>query len=124
MTAEMAEQPERLAALIGRRDDVVRRIAPLLEGIAGSWRADPPITPRRPRPSRPPTSVTGDRARLEWHLCAGLRRPGAVCGWAVAAPEVLAPVLAVVGAQQLAYGLAMHKGLDPGRPFDLEVTAT
>ncbi len=51
--------------------------------------------------------------------------PGAVCGWDLAAPEMLAPVLAVVRGQQLAYGLAMHRGLDPDRPFDLfKVTAT
>ncbi len=50
---------------------------------------------------------------------------GAVCGWDGTAPEMLAPVLAVLRGQQLAYGLAVHQGLDPDRPFGLaKVTAT
>jgi glutamine---fructose-6-phosphate transaminase (isomerizing) len=51
--------------------------------------------------------------------------PGAVCGWDPAAPEMLAPVLAVLRGQQLAYGLAIHLGLDPDQPFGLtKVTST
>ncbi len=49
----------------------------------------------------------------------------AVCGWDETAPEMLAPVLAVLRGQQLAYGFAKHQGLDPDRPFGLvKVTAT
>lgn len=50
---------------------------------------------------------------------------GAVCGWDETAPEMLAPVLAVLRGQQLALGLALHLGLDPDQPFGLtKVTAT
>ncbi len=50
---------------------------------------------------------------------------GSVCGWDAAAPEMLAPVLAVLRGQQLAYGTAVHLGLDPDRPLGLvKVTAT
>ena len=51
--------------------------------------------------------------------------PGAVCGWAPAAPEMLAPVLAVVRGQQLAFQLATLLGLDPDQPKGLsKVTVT
>jgi glutamine---fructose-6-phosphate transaminase (isomerizing) len=51
--------------------------------------------------------------------------PDAACGWDAAAPEMLAPVLAVLRGQQLAYGLAVRLGIDPDRPPGLvKVTAT
>jgi glucosamine--fructose-6-phosphate aminotransferase (isomerizing) len=50
---------------------------------------------------------------------------GAVGGWDPGIPELLAPVLAVVRGQQLAYELAVLRGLDPDRPSGLtKVTAT
>lgn len=50
---------------------------------------------------------------------------GASCGWAAEAPESLAPVLAVVRGQQLAFRLARELGLDPDRPKGLtKVTET
>ncbi len=50
---------------------------------------------------------------------------GSSCGWSRAAPEWLAPVLAVVRGQQLAFHLARNLGLDPDRPPGLtKVTVT
>ena len=50
---------------------------------------------------------------------------GSAGGWASNAPEGLAPVLAVVRGQQLAYELAVRLGLDPDHPFGLsKVTVT
>lgn len=49
----------------------------------------------------------------------------AVCGWDPAAPELLAPVLAVVRGQQLAHALARRLGVDPDHPSGLsKVTVT
>lgn len=51
--------------------------------------------------------------------------PGASCGWDPAAPESLAPVLAVVRGQQLAHALALLLGANPDRPAGLsKVTVT
>jgi glucosamine--fructose-6-phosphate aminotransferase (isomerizing) len=51
--------------------------------------------------------------------------PGAVCGWDGSAPEALAPVLAVVRGQQIAFRLATELGLDPDQPKGLtKVTVT
>jgi glucosamine--fructose-6-phosphate aminotransferase (isomerizing) len=51
--------------------------------------------------------------------------PGAAAGWDAAAPEQLAPVLAVIRGQQLAHALALRVGADPDRPAGLtKVTAT
>lgn len=51
--------------------------------------------------------------------------PGAVASWARTAPDLLAPVLAVVRGQQLALQLARLHGLDPDRPAGLtKVTTT
>lgn len=50
---------------------------------------------------------------------------GADGGWDAGVPEELAPVLAVVRGQQLAYELARLRGVDPDRPFGLtKVTVT
>jgi glucosamine--fructose-6-phosphate aminotransferase (isomerizing) len=51
--------------------------------------------------------------------------PGSVFGWAADAPEMFAPVLAVVRGQQLALRTALRLGFDPDRPAGLtKVTAT
>lgn len=51
--------------------------------------------------------------------------PGASCGWAAEAPEMLAPVLAVLRGQQLALALARRLGVDPDHPAGLsKVTLT
>lgn len=51
--------------------------------------------------------------------------PGASCGWAADAPEMLAPVLAVLRGQQLALALARRLGVDPDHPGGLtKVTVT
>ncbi|MGA2210034.1 MAG: SIS domain-containing protein [Acidimicrobiales bacterium] len=50
---------------------------------------------------------------------------GSAAGWPAAAPEALAPVLAVVRGQQLALELARARGLDPDSPEGLtKVTIT
>jgi glutamine---fructose-6-phosphate transaminase (isomerizing) len=50
---------------------------------------------------------------------------GAVCGWTGSAPEMLAPALAVVRGQQLAWELALRRGIDPDHPVGLtKVTVT
>jgi glutamine---fructose-6-phosphate transaminase (isomerizing) len=60
---------------------------------------------------------------------AGVRLAGPVegsdLGWPASAPEILAPVLAVVRGQQLALSLALEMGRDPDAPAGLmKVTAT
>lgn len=51
--------------------------------------------------------------------------PGAACGWSATAPELLAPVLAILRGQQLAYALARGAGVDPDHPAGLaKVTMT
>jgi len=51
--------------------------------------------------------------------------PGSDFGWPAAAPEAVAPVLAVVRGQQLALSLALELGRDPDAPPGLmKVTAT
>jgi glucosamine--fructose-6-phosphate aminotransferase (isomerizing) len=51
--------------------------------------------------------------------------PGSDFGWPASAPEVVAPVLAVVRGQQLALALALELGRDPDAPPGLmKVTAT
>jgi len=50
---------------------------------------------------------------------------GASCGWDAGAPEMLAPVLAVVRGQQLAHRLSLRLGADPDHPAGLsKVTPT
>jgi len=64
------------------------------------------------------------RARgADTHLVGPLE--GAQFGWPASAPEVLAPVLAVVRGQQLALALSRRLGLDPDTPKGLtKVTMT
>jgi glutamine---fructose-6-phosphate transaminase (isomerizing) len=50
---------------------------------------------------------------------------GSDLGWPASAPEILAPILAVVRGQQLALSLALEMGRDPDAPAGLmKVTAT
>lgn len=51
--------------------------------------------------------------------------PGTSASWSASAPEALAPVLAVIRGQQLAFEVARRRGLDPDSPRGLtKVTVT
>jgi glucosamine 6-phosphate synthetase-like amidotransferase/phosphosugar isomerase protein len=64
------------------------------------------------------------RARQASVLTIG-SHPGADVALPAEAPEALAPIVAVVRAQQLAYELALRLGHDPDTPAGLtKVTAT
>jgi glucosamine--fructose-6-phosphate aminotransferase (isomerizing) len=71
------------------------------------------------------TDLVADLRRRGADLCVAGDGDGSELPWPASTPETLAPIPAVVRAQQLAYALALRRGVDPDAPAGLtKVTIT